>query len=193
MRGRSFGHTLILWLMIFLPAAVAWAEPAQILIIRHGEKPPEKGAVHLSLSGRERAMALVPFLTETLEFTRYGPIAALFATKIAPDDPSHRTHETIAPLAKSLGLPIQAPYVNREYAQLAREVLARAEYQGKTVLICWDHDFIPQLTGALGVKPQPPRWPGSVFDRVFLVSPAGTGTATLVNRPQRLMFGDSPK
>jgi hypothetical protein len=193
MAERPISKILILWLMLFLPAAAAWAEPAQILIIRHGEKPPEKGAVHLSLMGRERALALVPFLTETPEFTRYGPIAALFATKIAPGDPSHRTHETIAPLAQSLGLPIEAPYVNREYAQLARDILTRADYQGKTVLICWDHDFIPQLTGALGVTPQPSRWPGAVFDRVLIVSPAGTGTATLVNRPQRLMFGDSPR
>jgi hypothetical protein len=61
------------------------------------------------------------------------------------------------------------------------------------VLICWDHDFIPQLAAALGGKPQPPRWPGAVFDRVFIISPTGAGAPTLVDMPQRLMFGDSPR
>ena len=193
MAERAISHILILWLVIFLPAVAAWAAPAHILIIRHGEKPPEKTAVHLSLEGRERAMALVPFFTETPELLRYGLPVALFATKIAPDDRSHRTQETIRPLAASLNLPVQAPYIDREYAQLAQDVLTRPDYQGKTVLICWDHEFIPELAGALGVNPPPPRWPGSVFDRVFIVTPTGAGTVTLLNMPQRLMFGDSPE
>jgi hypothetical protein len=193
MAERTISHILILWLMLFLPVQLAGAEPAHILIIRHGEKPPEKAAVNLSLKGRERALALAPFLTGSPELRRYGLPVALFATRIAPDDRSHRTQETIGPLAESLKLPIQAPYINREYAQLAQQVLTGPQYQGKTVLICWDHDYIPQLAGALGVKPQPPRWHGSVFDRVFIVSPAGPGAATLVNLPQRLMYGDSPE
>ena len=74
----------------------------------------------LSLKGRERATALAPFLTGTPELRRYGLPVALFATRIAPDDPSHRTQETIRPLAESLKLPVQAPCIDREYAQLGR-------------------------------------------------------------------------
>jgi hypothetical protein len=192
MGACSISRIPILCLLTILLPALAGAQPAQILLIRHGEKPPEKAAVHLSLKGRERAMALVPFLTETPDLLRSGLPVALFATRIAPDDPSHRTHETIQPLAQSLKLPIQAPQVNREYSQLAQEILTRPEYQGKTVLICWDHTYIPQLAGALGVKPQPPRWHGAVFDRVFIISPTGAGAATLIDLPQRLLFGDSP-
>jgi hypothetical protein len=59
----------ILWallgLIILGLAAVALAQPAQVLIIRHAEKPREISAVNLTLKGQERAMALVPFFTQT--------------------------------------------------------------------------------------------------------------------------------
>ena len=174
-----------------LAAAPLLAQPAQVLIIRHGEKPPEKTAVNLSLKGRERAMALVPFLTQTPALLGHGLPVALFATRIAPDDPSHRPQETITPLSQHLKLPIQAQHINREYARLAGEILADPAFRGKTVLICWDHRYIPQLSAALGVRPEPPKWPGQVFDRVFIITFKG-GQATLVNMPQRLLFGDSP-
>jgi len=32
-----------------------------------------------------------------------------------------------------------------------------------------------------------------LFDRVFIVSPTGAGAASLINMPQKLMFGDSPQ
>lgn len=136
-------------------------------------------------------MALVPFLTETPELLRHGLPAALFATKIAPDDPSHRPQETITPLSKHLHLPIQADYLDKGYARLAQHILTNPSYLGKTVLICWNHTYIPQLTAALGVRPQPPKWRSEVFNRVFIITLKG-GQATLMNLPQRLLFGDSP-
>jgi len=182
---------LFILLILFSPVPALLAQPAQVLIIRHGEKPPEKSAVSLSLKGRERAMALAPYLTSTPELLRHGLPAALFATKITLDDPSHRPQETITPLSKYLNLPIQADFIDQEYAKLAQHLLTQPEYRGKAVIICWNHTYIPQLTAALGVRPQPPRWPGAVFDRVFIITLSG-GKATLINLPQRLLFGDSP-
>lgn len=182
---------LFILLILFSPVPTLLAQPAQILIIRHGEKPPEKSAVDLSLKGRERAMALVPYLTSSPELLRHGLPVALFATKIAPDDPSHRPQETITPLSKHLNLPIQADFIDKEYARLAQHILANPSYRGKTVLICWNHTYIPQLTAALGVRPQPPRWPGAVFDRVFIITLKG-GQVTLINLPQKLLYGDTP-
>ncbi len=180
---------LLILFILLSPVPALLAQPAQVLIIRHGEKPPEKSAVSLSLKGRERAMALAPFLTETPELLRHGLPAALFATKIAPDDLSHRPQETITPLSQHLNLPIQADCIDKEYARLAQHILANPSYRGKTVLICWNHT--PQLTAALGVRPQPPRWHGDVFDRVFITTLKG-GQATLINLPQRLLYGDTP-
>jgi hypothetical protein len=60
------------------------------------------------------------------------------------------------------------------------------------VLICWDHEYIPRLAAALGIFPQPSAWPADVFDRVWIIT-YKDGLASLVNMPQRLLFGDSPE
>jgi hypothetical protein len=169
----------------------ALAQPAQVLIIRHGEKRPERSAVSLSLKGQERAMALVPFLTQTLGLLSHGLPVALFATKIAPNDPSHCTLDTLTPLSYYLKLPIQAHYVNKDYPWLAQEIMTDPAYEDMSVLICWDHRYIPKLAVALGVHPEPPKWPEKVFDRILVITFKG-GKASLVNLPQRLLFGDSP-
>jgi hypothetical protein len=187
---RYFLMTLLGLTILGLTAGVALAQPAQILIIRHAEKPIERSAVNLSLKGQERAMALVPFLTQTPELTYQGLPAALFATKMAPGEISQRTLETITPLSNYLKMLTDAHYAKSDYADLAQEVLSNRKYQRKTVLICWDHEYIPQLATALGVYPEAPPWPENVFDRVWIITYRG-GQASMVNMPQRLLFGDS--
>lgn len=185
----------VLWVLLGLTvlglaASEALAQPVQVFIIRHAEKPPERSAVNLSLKGQERAMALVPFFTQSLELIHHGLPVALFATKIVPGDLSHRTLETIAPLSQHLKVLPDAHYAKWEVGELAQEVLTNPKYARRTVLICWEHHYIPQLAAALGVRPEPPKWPGEVFDRVWIIT-YKNGQASLVNMPQRLMFGDS--
>jgi hypothetical protein len=186
----------VLWaalgLIILGFTAEALAQPAQVLIIRHAEKPREKSSVNLSLKGQERAMALVPFFTQTPELVYQGLPVALFATKMAPGEISQRTLETITPLSHYLRVLPDAHYAKWDYADLAQETLTNLAYKRKTVLICWDHEYIPRLAAALGVRPEPPRWPEEVFDRVLIITYRG-GQASLVNMPQRLMFGDAPE
>ena len=74
------------------------------------------------------------------------------------------------PLSKALKLRVQTPYLGSNYAELAKAILANPEYAGKTVLICWNHENIPQLTAALGVTPEPAKWKGKVFDLVYIIS-----------------------
>ncbi len=137
-------------------------------------------------------MALVPFFTQSLELIQHGLPVALFATKIDPGDHSHRTLETITPLSQRLRVLPDAHYAKSEVGELAQEVLTNLKYERRTVLICWEHHYIPKLAAALGVRPEPPKWPEEVFDRVFIITYRG-GQASLVNMPQRLMFGDSPE
>ena len=187
----------VLWVLLGLTvlglaASEAPAQPAQVFIIRHGEKGPGMSAVSLSLKGQERAAALVPFFTQTPELVYQGLPSALFATKIIPGDLSHCALETLNPLSERLRLLTNAHYGKKDYADLAQEVLTNLRYQKKTVLICWDYEYIPRLAAALGVWPEPPKWPEEVFDRVLIITYRG-GQASLVNMPQRLMFGDSPE
>ena len=95
---------------------------------------------------------------------------AVFATRTTKHGNGQRTQETVAPLANRLRLPVQTPFLSKDYAALAKAILDNSAYAGKTVLVCWNHEEIPQLTRALGVSSQPPKWKASVYDLVFVIS-----------------------
>ena len=154
------------------------ARPAQILLIRHADKPADSEDPHLSPAGVKRAQRLVSFITTDPAMTRFGLPVAVFATQATKHDNGQRTQETVAPLARALKLPVQTPYLGKDYAALAKLILTSPAYAGKTVLICWNHEEIPQLAAALGVTPEPPKWKGSVFNRVYVIS-YQNGTAVL--------------
>ena len=156
--------------------------PAQIILIRHAEKPADPSDPHLSPAGVKRAEQLVSFITTDPAMTRFGLPVAVFATRTTKHDDGQRTQETVAPLAKALKLPVQTPYLGKDYAALAKLILGTAAYAGKTVIICWNHEEIPQLAAALGVTPQPPKWKGSVFDLVYVISYHGIKTTLASSR-----------
>jgi hypothetical protein len=152
--------------------------PAQIILIRHAEKPADEEDPHLSRAGVRRAVRLVSFITSDPAMTRFGTPAAVFATRTTKRGNGQRTQETVAPLARALKLPVQTPFLGRNYAALAHRILANPAYAGKCVLICWNREEIPQLAAALGVAPAPPKWNDAVFDRVYVITYGG-GKATL--------------
>jgi hypothetical protein len=170
----------------------ALCQPAQIILIRHAEKPEDTNAVHLSKEGEKRAKELVAFIKTDPELTKFGLPVALYATHPTRHGHGVRTAETITPLAKELHLSVQEPYLSEDYQGLAKSVLSNPRYTGKCVLICWNHTEIPQLAAALGVRPEPPKWRENVFDRVLLITYEG-GKAILKNLPQVLESSKSKK
>jgi hypothetical protein len=179
-----------LLLGLLLAAGIAWAGPAQIILLRHAEKPPEDSALHLSERGRARASALVSLLTNEPALLTNGLPVALFAPAFTRHGHGVRPYETLAPLAERLKLPIQTPCASGDYGTLAKRILKDPAFDGKTVVVCWVHDYIPALAEALGVKSPPAHWKGSVYDRLWVITyPAGR--ATLAERPEHLLPGDS--
>lgn len=168
------------------------AQPAQVFLFRHAEKPDDESALHLSTRGRERAEALVKLLGKGTTFTSNAPIAAIYATRVTKRGHGARTSETVTPLAQDLALPVLTPYPSELGARLAREVLTNPAYRGKSVVICWTHHEISDLAAALGVRPQPEPWKDKVFDRLWIVRP-GERSADLESLPQRLLKGDSKR
>jgi hypothetical protein len=155
--------------------------PAHIILIRHAEKPADPANPHLSAEGVKRAQLLVTFITTDPAMTALGRPVAIFATKTTKDDDGQRTQETVAPLAKALKLPVQTPFLGKDYKALVDKILGDPAYDGKTVLICWNHEEIPQLTGALGVK-NPAKWRDKVFDVVYVISFHGKKTTLTTSR-----------
>ena len=166
------------------------ARPAEIILLRHAEKPPDETNVHLSATGKERARALVQFLTNTPALTANGLPVALFAAHPLSRSHSKRPVETLEPLSKHLKLQILTPQTATEWSALAKKVLDDPTYDRKTLVICWVHDYLPQLAEAFGVKPKPALWKGNVFDRVWVITYRGK-EGVLNDLPQRLLPGDS--
>ncbi len=186
---------MMLRLLVFVVALMqclsGLSQPAQIIVIRHAEKPDDPENVHLSLKGRQRAMALVPYLTETPELAAHGLPAALFATSAQKLGRSLRPQETLEPLAKMLNLPLRTPFQNKEYELLARYVTTNADFRGKTVVICWVNEYMPELLESLGANNlSRKKWKSGSFDRTYLIQ-YHNQNITFLDLPQKLLFGDS--
>jgi hypothetical protein len=141
---------------------------AVVLIIRHAEDADSGDAI--SPLGQERAEAYKNyFLNFTVDSKPREP-NVIFAAKDSKK--SHRPRLTMEPFAKAANLKIDTRFGNDQSADLAADL--RANQQGKVILICWRHPYIPALLQTLGANPETflpnGKWPGAVFDWIILLS-----------------------
>jgi len=139
-----------------------------VLIIRHAEDADSGDGI--SSLGQERAEAYKNyFLNFAVDSKRLEP-NVIFAAQYSKK--SHRPRLTLEPFAKAAKLPIDTRFGNSQSVELAADL--RANHQGKVILICWRHGYIPALIRALGANPKSflpsGRWPGSVSNWVVLLS-----------------------
>jgi len=196
-------------------ADVASATPAQIVILRHGEK---KNAWQLCGIGQQRAEALTgTYLgrgaAESL-LPPEGP-AAIFAITL-------HTLELAAPAAASWNLPIRLYAVvpkpkqsgadftlalNRRTREAVADLLADPALDGKTVVMVWEHDHIAraslekkfageavtlrQLLRLDGLPDVPDTWPGTNFDYFWIVDFAEGSKTPTGFRMVKQIFGDA--
>src|SRR5207342_814718 len=158
-----FGFTLTL-------AANAQDGPkdAVVLIIRHAEDADSGDGI--SPLGRERAEAFKNYFTNFTVDSKPREPSVIFAAKDSKK--SHRPRLTMEPFAKAADLKIDTRFGNDQSADLAADL--RANQQGKVILICWRHPYIPALLQALGANPETflpnGKWPGAVFNWIILLS-----------------------
>ena len=168
MQRRLFTAILFAFALIVVAHAQDGPKNSVVLIIRHAED----GATDAGLtpSGQKRAEAYKDyFLKFTVDSKQLRP-DAVFAAKDSKK--SHRPRLTVEPFAKAAELNIDTRFGNNQSTDLAADL--RANQQGKVILICWRHPYVPALLRALGVKPEDflpgGKWPGSVFDWVIMLS-----------------------
>lgn len=142
------------------------AEPAKIILIRHGEKPADHDDPHLTAEGRAHAERWVGYFTNSP--TRLPDV--LLAPSPTKKHPSVRASETIEPLAKLRHLTIETPYPAEDYTKLAHDLVTEDRFKGKTVVVCWVHQYLPQFVAALGIDPQPKEWKGEDYESVYEVT-----------------------
>jgi hypothetical protein len=177
------GLILICFLAIGL-AAQAFAAPARIIILRHGEK--QNGYLLCSI-GTQRSLALAA------NYLGSGAQNSLFPDGKGPDAFFVITLHTL-----ELGLPAMATWkapvlmyqvlpgvsdqesaLNAQTQAAAKEVMSHKKWQGKTVVMIWEHKHISSahnkhtLYGYLGLdkytgtQPDPVAWPGVNYDFIW--------------------------
>jgi hypothetical protein len=183
--------SLVSFLGLLLVSSSAFATPAQIVIIRHGEKPP-KGD-ELSQQGCERAYMLPNFFESNSIVNRYGRPVAAYASQPDHAGSSMRPAETITPTAQALGLEVQDPVTRLVYGPIVQDIMSNPSYDGRTVLIAWEHDAIPGLVQAFGINVPgaDQKWPDDVFDEAWIVTFQG-GKQDLQIIPESVLPGDNP-
>ena len=165
--------------------------PKTILLIRHAEKPADETDIDLSPEGKKRAEVLSGLFQKSADRTDPFPAPDfILATKASKR--SNRPVETVTPLAKKLKLDINSKYADDEFPKIVEELYSNPKYEGKSVLVCWHHEMIPELASKLGATDVPDKFKGSMFDQVWIVTFDQKGKAKpLVIRQQALVPGDT--
>lgn len=191
--------------------------PAQIYVIRHGEKPADPPTpvaaptppFGVDFGGNQSIHSLLP-----RGWQRSGALTVLFAPAIGPlqaglltpttlfspdygkadKTQGHRTYQTIQGLSGRLAVPINSPFAEGQESALASAVIA--DYTG-VVLICWEHQHIPAIAAALPTVSGtqiPTAWPGDRFDVIwsFTLEPEASPSAYVFSQvPQQVLAGDA--
>ena len=141
---------------------------AVVIIIRHADDADSGHG--LSPLGQERAEAYKNYFQNFTVDSKPREPTVVFAAKDSKK--SHRPRLTMEPFAKAANLKIDTRFDNDQSADLAADL--RANQQGKVILICWRHPYIPALLSALGANPETflpnGKWPGKVFNWIILLS-----------------------
>lgn len=183
---------------ILMCSISAFAAPAQVILIRHGEKPAQGN--ELNAQGFQRANALVKYFQTDPAVTRYGTPVAIYAMAPKNATGSIRAIQTVTPLAAALKLTINKDYMRDQADELVKAIMENPEYDGRMVLVCWEHSVLVDIAAALAayggsdqaVKDAlPVSWAGQVFDRAWVLSFTGNKVTSFLDAPEHVLPGDS--
>jgi len=142
-------------------AAFSQSESLTVVIIRHGEKNEATG--NLSCKGLHRALLLPHVLN-----AKFNRLSSLYVPTVGSGKmTTHaRMFQTAGPLAVQDNLPINSKYAVDDADGLAKELFKRTGL----VMVVWEHENIPGIAAALGVKDKHLRWDGSDFDSIWVIT-----------------------
>ncbi|KAG8468478.1 hypothetical protein KFE25_013561 [Diacronema lutheri] len=123
-------------------------ELATVLLMRHGEKTKASGN-GLSAEGLARAQYIAQCIGHDglTHATPLGPVRAIIASATR-DGKSHRTRDTVRPLAEARGLVMDDAVDKKDFAGLVRHTRGALAADG-AVVISWQHEELPSLLSDL--------------------------------------------
>ncbi len=170
---------------LVLTGAWAWATPAQVILIRHGDKDSQRGDYNLSPKGFERALSLgrmipacfgVPNQIRTFELDSVS-------------GKNSRSYQTAVPLAVATGVNIGIVMGSTTSSErFGGEVLHSKTFDGAKAVFFWEHRHLPDLAKGLGLGSMAPI-DADDFDLLVLLSyPAGSKTPKVERLSQQELF-----
>jgi hypothetical protein len=183
----------------------------KIMLIRHAEKPPSNPPPHgvdnngdhdkesLTIVGWQRAGALVVFFAPSAGLFQNSEIATpatIYASQVTTGSESERPQETVTPLIDKLGSGTVKLNFNFPKGQ-EQDVANSAMACSGVVLICWEHQNIPDITQNFPLSPNnptpvPTAWPDGRYDVVWVFDLDSSGGYCFYEEPQLLLAGDGP-
>jgi phosphohistidine phosphatase SixA len=145
-------------------------KPKAVFVMRHAEKPTDVRDPNLSEAGYKRATELATYIPQTFVVPDF-----IFTASISKH--SARPYETVEPLAKAIGVPIDATIADQDYGVLTSDLLSVSGYAGSQIVVCWHHGHIPSLLHALGAVAgqYPDPWNLAVFNLILKVDFSAEG------------------
>ncbi|GAB2862974.1 histidine phosphatase family protein [Hymenobacter ruber] len=168
----------LLYLLSPLAPQAPTVPPAPVLrivIIRHGEKPPEGD--NLSCAGLNRALALPAVLNQLMPTPPNLAFVPVINTG-GKDTTRVRMLQTVMPYAVQHNLTINSNFMVENTKAFAKQL---RRLRG-TVLVVWEHDNIVEIAKDLGLE-NVPDWPDEDFDSIWDISFSGGGARGKAKRP----------
>lgn len=191
----------------------------RIMLIRHAEKPSSKPPIlginidgnadneSLIVRGWQRAGALAVFFAPSVGPLQNPQISTpnfVYASETAKGSSSKRPQETVTPLIQKLGASVTVNFNFPKGKKKEKDVAKSAMACSGVVLICWEHQEIPDIAkhfplGAKNPNPVPKTWPAGPsapdgrYDIVWVFDLQSPGTGYwFYPEPQLLLAGDQP-
>jgi len=135
-----------------------------VVILRHGEKPT-KGE-NLNCQGLNRALQLPGLI-----YRKFGIPSTIYVP--APAEGKSTKHarmfETAAPIAIRFNLPVDSRFAEKDSTAIARDILKKKGL----ILVIWEHNRIPPIARALGIKDPGRGWDDGDYDSIWIISYSG--------------------
>mmetsp|Transcript_12386 Transcript_12386/g.16689 ORF Transcript_12386/g.16689 Transcript_12386/m.16689 type:complete len:288 (-) Transcript_12386:191-1054(-) len=125
----------------------------RLLFIRHCDKDDDGSRRHCSAKGFRRAEWL-PTLFLGPD-ARFSPPDHIIARRPTPKHYVRRSIETVTPLSKEIGIPINTNYSSSQvepFVHYLEDLVHSPDLCGETILVCWKHEQIPDIIHQLGFR-----------------------------------------
>ena len=132
-----------------IPSTDAVKEVAIVVLTRHGERPVDKDFRHLTPEGVVRAKYMAKCIPRAPSVAfPFGPPTRLLASLRGDSD---RPMESLEPVAKALGMDVSDIENADMFDVYAVNKLLPTLIAGQTLLVSWQHWFLPRIIQALDV------------------------------------------